>query len=71
MCLNCDFLADVSGLDDMATHLSENPTHTCQVIVEEGEYRWHFFIQYINTSMWMSLVLSQSYFELHYFCTCI
>ncbi|KAF2977807.1 hypothetical protein EK904_007775 [Melospiza melodia maxima] len=35
VCLNCDFLADVSGLDDMATHLSENQTHTCQVIVEE------------------------------------
>ncbi|NXV68426.1 Z280D protein, partial [Molothrus ater] len=71
VCLNCDFLADVSGLDNMATHLSENQTHTCQVIVEEGEYRWYFFIQYINTSMWMSLVLPQSYFELHYFCTCI
>ncbi|NWZ02967.1 Z280D protein, partial [Loxia curvirostra] len=63
VCLNCDFLADVSGLDNMATHLSENQTHTCQVIVEEGEYRWYFFIQYINTSMWMSLVLSLSYFE--------
>uniref|UniRef100_A0A8C9KQC6 Zinc finger protein 280D n=1 Tax=Serinus canaria TaxID=9135 RepID=A0A8C9KQC6_SERCA len=50
VCLNCDFLADVSGLDNMATHLSENQTHTCQVIVEEGEYRWYFFIQYINTS---------------------
>ncbi|XP_066414666.1 zinc finger protein 280D isoform X1 [Molothrus aeneus] len=35
VCLNCDFLADVSGLDNMATHLSENQTHTCQVIVEE------------------------------------
>ncbi|NXB96341.1 Z280D protein, partial [Vidua chalybeata] len=34
VCLNCDFLADVSGLDNMATHLSENQTHTCQVIVE-------------------------------------
>ncbi|NWY26071.1 Z280D protein, partial [Pheucticus melanocephalus] len=68
VCLNCDFLADVSGLDNMATHLSENQTHTCQVIVEEGEYRWYFFIQCINASMWMSLVLSQSYFDLHYFC---
>ncbi|RMB94418.1 hypothetical protein DUI87_29229 [Hirundo rustica rustica] len=36
VCLNCDFLADVSGLDNMATHLSENHTHTCQVIVEKG-----------------------------------
>ncbi|NWS08244.1 Z280D protein, partial [Motacilla alba] len=35
VCLNCDFLADASGLDNMATHLSENQTHTCQVIVEE------------------------------------
>ncbi|NXB11826.1 Z280D protein, partial [Cnemophilus loriae] len=35
VCLNCDFLADVSGLDNMATHLSENQTHTCQVIVEK------------------------------------
>ncbi|XP_063268393.1 zinc finger protein 280D isoform X4 [Prinia subflava] len=35
VCLNCDFLADVSGLDNMATHLRENQTHTCQVIVEK------------------------------------
>ncbi|NWH91866.1 Z280D protein, partial [Aegithalos caudatus] len=35
VCLNCDFLADASGLDNMATHLSENQTHTCQVIVEK------------------------------------
>ncbi|NXR67028.1 Z280D protein, partial [Rhadina sibilatrix] len=35
VCLNCDFLADVSGLDNMATHLSENQTHSCQVIVEK------------------------------------
>ncbi|XP_034265167.1 zinc finger protein 280D isoform X2 [Pantherophis guttatus] len=34
VCLNCDFLMDVSGLDKMATHLNENQTHTCQVIVE-------------------------------------
>lgn len=34
VCLNCDFLTDVSGLDHMATHLNENDTHTCQVIVE-------------------------------------
>ncbi|NWV24174.1 Z280D protein, partial [Origma solitaria] len=37
VCLNCDFLADVSSLDSMATHLSENHTHTCQVIMEKGE----------------------------------
>ncbi|NWZ63012.1 Z280D protein, partial [Acrocephalus arundinaceus] len=36
VCLNCEFLADVSGLDNMATHLSENQTHTCQVIVEKA-----------------------------------
>ena len=36
MCLNCDFLADVSGLDNMATHLSQHETHTCQVVVEKG-----------------------------------
>ncbi|XP_032926303.1 zinc finger protein 280D isoform X3 [Catharus ustulatus] len=35
VCLNCDFLADVSGLDNMAAHLSENQTHSCQVIVEK------------------------------------
>ncbi|NXS83981.1 Z280D protein, partial [Erpornis zantholeuca] len=35
VCLNCDFLADASGLDSMATHLSENQTHTCQVIIEK------------------------------------
>ncbi|NXV01234.1 Z280D protein, partial [Cettia cetti] len=43
VCLNCDFLADVSGLDNMATHLSENQTHTCQVIVEKGEHLWCLF----------------------------
>ncbi|XP_037007002.2 zinc finger protein 280D isoform X1 [Artibeus jamaicensis] len=35
VCLNCDFLADVSGLDNMATHLSQHETHTCQVVVEK------------------------------------
>ncbi|NXQ85198.1 Z280D protein, partial [Nyctibius grandis] len=35
VCLNCDFLTDVSGLDNMATHLSESHTHTCQVIIEK------------------------------------
>ncbi|XP_063170565.1 zinc finger protein 280D isoform X1 [Candoia aspera] len=34
VCLNCDFLTDVSGLDKMATHLNESRAHTCQVIVE-------------------------------------
>ncbi|XP_073509025.1 zinc finger protein 280D isoform X2 [Phyllobates terribilis] len=34
VCLNCDFLTDVSGLDDMAKHLSENPSHSCQVVTE-------------------------------------
>uniref|UniRef100_A0A8C0JBV5 C2H2-type domain-containing protein n=1 Tax=Chelonoidis abingdonii TaxID=106734 RepID=A0A8C0JBV5_CHEAB len=38
VCLNCDFLTDVSGLDKMATHLSERHTHTCQVIIENGKY---------------------------------
>ncbi|NXL54076.1 Z280D protein, partial [Podilymbus podiceps] len=35
VCLNCDFLTDVSGLDSMATHLSASHTHTCQVIIEK------------------------------------
>ncbi|KFV63488.1 Zinc finger protein 280D, partial [Dryobates pubescens] len=35
VCLNCDFLTDVSGLDSMATHLSESYSHTCQVILEK------------------------------------
>ncbi|XP_054421354.1 zinc finger protein 280D isoform X2 [Pteronotus mesoamericanus] len=35
VCLNCDFLADVSGLDNMAMHLSQHETHTCQVVVEK------------------------------------
>ncbi|XP_075431881.1 zinc finger protein 280D isoform X4 [Ascaphus truei] len=34
VCLNCDFLTDVSGLDDMAKHLSESHTHSCQVVLE-------------------------------------
>ncbi|NWW10660.1 Z280D protein, partial [Oreocharis arfaki] len=38
VCLNCDFLADASGLDSMATHLSENHTHTCQVIIEKAAH---------------------------------
>ncbi|NXG13302.1 Z280D protein, partial [Grallaria varia] len=35
VCLNCNFLAGVSGLDSMATHLSESHTHTCQVVIEK------------------------------------
>ncbi|KAF4017429.1 hypothetical protein G4228_009124, partial [Cervus hanglu yarkandensis] len=35
VCLNCDFLTDVSGLDNMATHLSQHETHTCQVVIEK------------------------------------
>ncbi|XP_056665671.1 zinc finger protein 280D isoform X3 [Monodelphis domestica] len=34
VCLNCDFLTDVSGIDNMAKHLSESDTHTCQIIKE-------------------------------------
>lgn len=34
VCLNCEFLTDVSGLDKMATHLNEKPSHSCQVIIE-------------------------------------
>lgn len=35
VCLNCDVLADVTGLDNMATHLSQHETHTCQVVAEK------------------------------------
>uniref|UniRef100_A0A6I8NF77 Zinc finger protein 280D n=1 Tax=Ornithorhynchus anatinus TaxID=9258 RepID=A0A6I8NF77_ORNAN len=35
MCLNCDFLADDSGLDNLASHLCEKDTHTCQVVLEK------------------------------------
>ncbi|XP_037358450.1 zinc finger protein 280D isoform X2 [Talpa occidentalis] len=35
VCLNCDFLTDVFGLDNMATHLSRHETHTCQVVLEK------------------------------------
>uniref|UniRef100_A0A673UEG5 Zinc finger protein 280C n=1 Tax=Suricata suricatta TaxID=37032 RepID=A0A673UEG5_SURSU len=34
VCLKCDFLADCSGLDRMAKHLSQRKTHTCQVVIE-------------------------------------
>ncbi|NXY74758.1 Z280D protein, partial [Glareola pratincola] len=46
VCLNCDFLTDVSGLDSMATHLSESHTHTCQVIIEKGD------VTLQSTAMW-------------------
>uniref|UniRef100_A0A8B9CQI1 C2H2-type domain-containing protein n=1 Tax=Anser brachyrhynchus TaxID=132585 RepID=A0A8B9CQI1_9AVES len=36
VCLNCDFLTDGSGLDSMATHLSESHTHTCQMYEKVG-----------------------------------
>ncbi|XP_005393920.1 PREDICTED: zinc finger protein 280D [Chinchilla lanigera] len=35
VCLNCDFLADVSGLDNMATHLSQHETHVCHIVTEK------------------------------------
>ncbi|XP_066132237.1 zinc finger protein 280D isoform X1 [Saccopteryx bilineata] len=35
VCLNCDFLADVSGLDNMAMHLSQHEMHTCQVVIDK------------------------------------
>ncbi|XP_078189339.1 zinc finger protein 280D isoform X18 [Callithrix jacchus] len=35
VCLNCDFLSDVSGLDNMAAHLSQRETHTCQVVMQK------------------------------------
>ncbi|KAK6476796.1 zinc finger protein 280C-like [Huso huso] len=34
VCLNCDFLTDASGANDMSKHLIDRPNHTCQVIVE-------------------------------------
>ncbi|XP_059556040.1 zinc finger protein 280D isoform X1 [Myotis daubentonii] len=39
VCLDCDFLADVSGFDNMAAHLSQQETHTCQVLVEKVSAR--------------------------------
>ncbi|XP_075860512.1 zinc finger protein 280D isoform X2 [Microcebus murinus] len=35
VCLNCDFITDVSGLDNMAKHLSQHETHACQVVLEK------------------------------------
>uniref|UniRef100_A0A8C5PBR5 C2H2-type domain-containing protein n=1 Tax=Leptobrachium leishanense TaxID=445787 RepID=A0A8C5PBR5_9ANUR len=34
VCLNCDFLADISGIDDMAKHLGDHHSHSCQVVME-------------------------------------
>ncbi|NWZ78735.1 Z280D protein, partial [Poecile atricapillus] len=60
VCLNCDFLADVSGLDNMATHLSENQTHTCQVIVEKGKYIWcPFYTVYKYLHVGVSCVITK------------
>ncbi|XP_067327292.1 zinc finger protein 280D isoform X2 [Anolis sagrei] len=36
VCLHCDFVADLSAMDKMAAHLSDNETHECQVILENG-----------------------------------
>ncbi|NWU65958.1 Z280D protein, partial [Pterocles burchelli] len=55
VCLNCDFLADVSGLDSMATHLSESHTHTCQVIIEKGEYIQNTKSEICNTTFSVTL----------------
>lgn len=32
VCLNYDFLTDISGLDNMATHLSQHETHICHLV---------------------------------------
>ncbi|NXD38072.1 Z280D protein, partial [Copsychus sechellarum] len=58
VCLNCDFLADVSGLDNMATHLSENQTHTCQVIVEKGEYTLSFLYNLYSVRIQLGLTVA-------------
>ncbi|XP_028679663.1 zinc finger protein 280C isoform X3 [Erpetoichthys calabaricus] len=34
VCLNCDFLTDAAGADDMSKHLNDRQNHTCQVIIE-------------------------------------
>ncbi|XP_066557430.1 zinc finger protein 280C isoform X2 [Amia ocellicauda] len=35
VCLNCDFLTDASGADNMSKHLTDRQNHTCQVIIEK------------------------------------
>uniref|UniRef100_A0A8B9PSL7 C2H2-type domain-containing protein n=1 Tax=Apteryx owenii TaxID=8824 RepID=A0A8B9PSL7_APTOW len=62
VCLNCDFLTDVSGLDNMATHLSENNTHTCQVVIEKVSvdfptaeqlhFEFGFFLNFLEFKMY-------------------
>lgn len=47
VCLNCDFLTDVSGLDNMATHLSQHETHACQVVIEKGTYIKLFYFGFL------------------------
>ncbi|NXQ24545.1 Z280D protein, partial [Alaudala cheleensis] len=53
VCLNCDFLADASGLDNMASHLSENQTHSCQVILNQTfvGFSYHFRTQNHNCQL--------------------
>ncbi|XP_039626181.1 zinc finger protein 280D isoform X2 [Polypterus senegalus] len=34
VCLNCDFLTDAAGADDMSKHLNDRQNHSCQVIIE-------------------------------------
>ncbi|KAJ7311323.1 hypothetical protein JRQ81_006939 [Phrynocephalus forsythii] len=34
VCLNCDFLTNASEVDQMAAHLDDNDTHTCQIVME-------------------------------------
>ncbi|NXD65116.1 Z280D protein, partial [Eolophus roseicapillus] len=51
VCLNCDFLTDVSGLDSMATHLSENHTHTCQVVTEKGDLNLNSLFTRLKTEI--------------------
>ncbi|XP_004628933.1 zinc finger protein 280D isoform X2 [Octodon degus] len=35
VCLSCEFQTDVSGLDNMATHLSQHETHVCHIVTEK------------------------------------
>ncbi|NXF44908.1 Z280D protein, partial [Oceanites oceanicus] len=70
VCLNCDFLTDVSGLDSMATHLSESHTHTCQVIIEKGNLQYYFLsvaVQSTAMCCFISFVYKNNFFWL--FCS--
>ncbi|KAH0619778.1 hypothetical protein JD844_014036 [Phrynosoma platyrhinos] len=51
VCLNCDFLADVSDLDKMAAHLNDNQTHTCQVIIENVCRTKHYRITKVKKNL--------------------